>query len=99
MEITQEAWASWKTQPITLEFFKYIEDFRENVAKEVAMSIAEGELMPHEIIEELTARCRAYVDIEDLDFDTIDEFYNPKEDEDDGTSDTEQGRPDDRAAT
>lgn len=77
---------------MTEAFFKFIEDFRKQLADNVAVAIAEGYAMPPEQITDVAVKCQSLLDIEDMGFDFINEFYNPEteeEEDEDGTSDTE----------
>jgi hypothetical protein len=80
--MSPEQWAKWKNNPQTKKFFKYISDFRDQAAREVAAFIAEGISVSHETVEQATLRCQIMKDLEELTCEDITQFYQPEKEED-----------------
>lgn len=78
MQITPESWVAWKSNPSTKAFFQYIEDFREQAAKSIAISLASGCAPNMDLVTEVALRCQIYGDLEGLSFKDIEDFYNPE---------------------
>lgn len=78
-----EQWTRWKNNPATKKFFKYIEDFRDQTAREIAATVADGIAVPPEVMAATALRCEIYKDLEELSCEDISQFYKPETEEDD----------------
>ena len=61
---------------MTVAFFQYLEDMREQTARDIAIDIAEGINVPQKHIEQLTASCGVFVMVENAEYSDIEEFYS-----------------------
>lgn len=73
--MNQKEWDKWKEQPQTVEFFKYLSDFREQIGRDVAIEISSGNYMTEEVIRFNATHCGIYSDIEHMDYSDIENFY------------------------
>lgn len=76
-----EEWSRWKNNRTTRKFFKYVKDFREQIAHEIAAHIAEGIPIPQGDVEKAALRCQIFMDLEELTSDEIALFYREEDDE------------------
>jgi hypothetical protein len=79
----QEEWARWKNNRATKKFFKFIADFREQTAREIAAIIADGVSIPKEVMDKTALRCELYKDLEAITCEEISQFYQPEKEEED----------------
>lgn len=84
--MTPEEWTKWKNNRTTKKFFKFISDFRDQAAREVASFVADGIPVEQDSIKDATLRCQIYKDLEELEHSEIELFYK-KEEEDVGDND------------
>ena len=73
--MNQEQWDKWKDHPQTVTFFKFLTDLRGVVARDVAEDVSKGSVVRQEYIEELTRKCGIYHELENLEFEAIESFY------------------------
>lgn len=77
-----EEWTRWRNNRTTKKFFKYIEDFRDQTAREVAATVADGISIPQAEMDKTALRCQIYRDLEDIGCEEISQFYQPEKEED-----------------
>lgn len=83
--MNKEEWANWRASPTTVKFFKFLSDYREAIAKELALAVSVGTVPTQEDVLRTAKRCDAISEIEELVAEDIIDFYEPeKEGEDDG---------------
>lgn len=79
--MNHEQWSSLTASPGWKPFQKLLRDFRESIKEQWAVG-----KVPN--IDDARARCEILADLSDLDWDSIDRFYNPdKEPTSDSSSD------------
>lgn len=78
--MNKEEWSRWRSLPETAKYFKFLEEYRLNVGKEVGTAIAEGQFFPEEVTKEISIRCQSWVDIETLEWTDIENFYGEEND-------------------
>lgn len=79
--MTPEEWATWKSSPATVKFFKYLSDFREEIARSIARFVADGVQINPQRISDDAFRCEALVAVEETQLEDINLFYGVEDDE------------------
>jgi len=73
--MNQKEWDKWRDLPGTVEFFKYLGDFRGQIGREVALVVTSGETLRPEWVGRATEECAVYQELEAIEHTTIEEFY------------------------
>lgn len=81
MEMTKEEWARWKAHPTTVNFFKYIDDIRQEIGRDIGLAVAVGQNPDPEMIAQDAMRCDALYFVVEVGFEDIEGFYSEDEDE------------------
>ena len=81
MELSQKEMETWRNNPTTKKYFKYLNDYRLMLADSMASYLYDGILIDHENLKECALRCEILKDIEDVEFDDIENFYKEEEKE------------------
>jgi hypothetical protein len=74
-KITPESWASWKNNPTTKAFIKFLSDYRISIAKGFAERIGNGEVIPEEELRYAAILCGTYRDVEEARYEDVEQFY------------------------
>ena len=79
--MNQKQWDKWKELPATVEFFRFLKDHREKIARDVAEAVSIGEFIAPDYLATTIETCGIYADLETVDYDRFEEHYKSEIDE------------------
>ncbi len=82
LELSSEELSAWRSHPTTGKFFKFLRDYRVQLAEDVATQISVGNHLDEEHIGKIALTCGIYLDLEEISFEDIKNFYTTEPEKD-----------------
>lgn len=86
MDLSPEELSAWRINPTTVKFFRFLRDYRIQLAENVANGLAQGNPIDKEHADKVAMMCGLYYDLETIQISDIKNFYQSEK----GESDNEQ---------
>lgn len=81
IELSADEMSAWRSHPTTGKFLQFLKDYRVQLAEEIATTIASGNTVDQLHMEKVVLICGIHLDLENLQFADIANFYSTPEKE------------------
>ena len=82
MEVGEAEYLTWRHHPVSKVVHKFLEDFAESLKRESWAYLQGTEKLNEKFVGELIGRARTCLELADLPYSAIEQFYKKEEDDD-----------------